>query len=311
MKKNEIPFERFDLMEYDKRIMRLGLGLHLFFPRPFRDVREDIFELWKAYLSLIGKDLFTWARLGGGNKSRKVTPSTYKTIEQWLTGKKEYGDVCWITISDGDFDELGSHSFDLTGYEDPQDEEYDTESCHLEAVIPVDSLDKLDAIAIAEAFIKMVEPVPYKCGVFGFLFHRSPHKFYKTIGKMRALSKRFEAVEISANERLCYSATEGVITVNWVTFIGNEFLRRLGTVENISSQLPPSCDITVQRNGIAIRTGNYPPLGDKNAQKDDLIDLRKVYSVVQPVQYVDPEDEFDPDTFDSEETANWLRRFEQ
>ena len=101
--KQDIPLERFDLMEYDRRIMRLGLGLNLFFPRPFKDVREKIFELWQSYLKFIGKDVFTWARLGGGNKSRKVTSSTYKTIEQWLIGQKNYGDVCWITISDGDF----------------------------------------------------------------------------------------------------------------------------------------------------------------------------------------------------------------
>ena len=127
---------------------------------------------------------------------------------------------------------------------------------------------------------------------------------------MQKLSKRFEGVEISANERLCYNATEGLTTVNWITLIGNEFLKKLGTVEVISLQLPSSCSITVQKHGIAIRTGDYPLLGDKNSGKDELADLKKVYSIVQPIQSVDPDYEFHPFEFDGERTAKWLRRFE-
>src|SRR4051794_29200871 len=99
----------FDLFEDDEQIMRLGLGMTLFFPRPFEAARTGVWELWQRYVAFVGKDKFTWARLGGGNRSRAVSTPVFRTIESWLTGQKDYGNTCWVSIHDGPMDCLGQN----------------------------------------------------------------------------------------------------------------------------------------------------------------------------------------------------------
>lgn len=53
----------------DERVMKLGIGLTLYFKRPFADVREGLGAFWLTYRHAVG-ERFTWARLGGGNRSR-------------------------------------------------------------------------------------------------------------------------------------------------------------------------------------------------------------------------------------------------
>lgn len=303
----KVPKEEFELDQYGQRIMQLGLGMSLFFPRPFKDVQNSLWTLWQCYLSLVGKDTFTWARLGGGNKSRKVTASTFKTIKSWLTGKKDYGDTCWISIHDGPMDKLGRHSFMLDGFGEP-DDEYDTEAGFVEMAFPLSFLDSPGPAQLSDSLISTADPVPFYCGVAGYVFHRSPYKFDATIKKMAALSRRFEGVEISANERLCFLASQGLTTVNWITFVGETFVEKLGGFKKLEASLPSESAIIQKAHGIAIRTGDRPLLGDRNTGKDEMASLRKVYKVLKPAQFVDPQYEFDPFEFDGERTVEWLER---
>jgi hypothetical protein len=304
----KLPTEVLELYQYGRQIMHLGLGMTLFFPRPFQDVQKEIWALWQSFLSLVGEDCFTWARLGGGNKSRKVSAATFKTIESWLTGKKDYGKICWISIHDGPMDDLGQYSFMLTGFGEPKDNEFDIEAGFVEIALPLSFLDSLGPAKIADSLIAMARPVPFYCGVAGFVFHRSPYKYDATIGKMRALSRRFEGVEISANERLCYLASTGLTTVNWITFVGAGYIEKLGGVKQVETRLPSESVVLQLPHGIAIRTGERPLLGDKNAGRDELSAWREVYKVLKPVQFVDPEIAFDPFEFNGEQTVDWLER---
>lgn len=305
---HKLPTKNFQLYEHDRLIMQLGIGMTLFFPRPFSRVRENILIFWQRFLDLVGKDTFTWARLGGGNKSREVRESTLKTVEAWLKGKKPYGDTCWISVHDGVMDELGRYSFMLTGYEEADDPEFDTEAGFVEIALPVDLLESKGTAFIADQLIRMADPVPYSCGVVGYVFHRSPYEYGATIGKMWALSQRFEGVEVSANKRLCFLASKGITTVNWITFVGNALVDQLGGMAALASRLPAEAEVIQQSHGVAIRTGSHPLLGDRNTGKDELVHLRKVYQALKPVQFVDADYDFDPFEFDGDRTVEWLER---
>jgi hypothetical protein len=303
----ELPLKAFDFYQGEELIMRLGVGFTLYFARPFKLVSPAILNLWKEYTSLVAPTTFTWARLGGGNRSRKAAPPVFRTIEAWLAGTKDYGDTCWISLHDGPFDCLGEHSFMLTGYPEPKDE-FQENAGFLDIVFPVRVLDDWGSERLADALISLAAHVPFYCGVAGYVFHRSPYKFNATLETMGALSKRFEGVEISASERLCYLAPRGLTTVNWLTFVGVDHLARLGGEAELTGKLRSLSQITSLPHGIVVKTGETPVIGDRNKGHDDLAELRKVYRVLQPAQFTDPVYAFHDLRFDGQQTIDWLTR---
>ena len=298
----------FETYKGKELIMQLGLGISIFLPRPFSATRDAVWELWRNYIALVGKDRFTWARLGGGNRSRLADASAFRTIEAWLTGKKSFGKNCWISIHDGPMDCLGKHSFELEGLGEPNDDEEDVN--FIDIGLPVSFLDTLGGPELANRLIGLVGKLPFLCGMAGFIFHRSPYKFDDVIGKIAALSQRFEGVEVSASEREKYWAGKGLVSVNWITFLGNDLLARLGGSASLQKKMPPDCVARVVDHGVAIRAGDMPLLGDKNTGRDELGLWRMVYKIVKPVQFVNPVYEFDPFQFDGNRTAKWLRRLD-
>jgi len=282
--------------------------MSIFLPRPFSSVRDPVWDLWQKYIAFTGKDKFTWARLGGGNRSRAVDASTFRTIASWLTGKKSPGKDCWISIHDGPMDCLGKHSFELEGLGEPNTGQEDVS--YIDIGFPVDLLETLGGQKVADRFVDLVAKVPFYCGMAGFIFHRSPYKFNAVIKQMAALSRRYEGVEVSASQREQYWAEKGLVSVNWITLLGNDLLKKLGGSESVQRKLPSGCRVTVVEHGIVIRAGDSPLLGDRNTGKDELGLWRDVYKVVKPVQFIDTAYEFNAFEFDGQRTAEWLRRLD-
>jgi hypothetical protein len=195
----------------------------------------------------------------------------------------------------------------LTGYAEPEDE-FDEEAGFLDIVFPVHTLDEWGPARLADIFVALSAHLPFYCGVAGYVFHRSPYKFNTTLERMGALAKRFEGVEISASERLCYLASRGLTTVNWLTFVGTDHLQRLGGVENLNAKLKSLSNIIKLPHGVAIKTGDMPLLGDKHSGRDELAVLRKAYRILQPAQFVDSTYAFHDLRFDGQQTVEWLTR---
>lgn len=303
-----IPVKKFEFIENDELKLRLSIGLTLFLPRPFELVREGVFDLWNKYLDIVGNNSLTWARLGGGNRSRVFSPAVSKTIESWLNGSKSYGQHCWISAHDGPFDCLGTTGFLLEGYGEAK--ENDEDVGFLEVYFPLSLLDQIEPCKLAETLVNLTSKIPFLCGVAGYFFHHSPYATNDTMRQMSVLSERFSGVEISVNQRMCYWAGHGLTTINWITFVGEEYLARLGGLNVLKPKIPNSAVLWVLEHGVAIQAGNKPTVGDRNRQSNELIPLKEVYNLLKPIQFVDVDYSFSPSEFDSEKTVRWLTRFD-
>ncbi|MDR2154035.1 MAG: DUF3396 domain-containing protein [Burkholderiaceae bacterium] len=295
-----------DTFQYEERVMKLGIGLTLYFKRPFSDVREGLHAFWNTYHEAVG-ERFTWARLGGGNRSRKVGPAVHKTIAAWFSGTLDPGPTCWMSIHDGPMDCMGDYGMVLQGEGVARSEE-DEESGFVEVVFPISELERLGEAGLAELMVQMAAPVDYYAGVAGYCFQRSPYKYLKVLPNMKALSKRFIGVEITAADCLAYLAERGVPTVNWLTFIGKKHLERLGGEVALGHQLSAGLSIHRVGSGAAIACAGGPRLGDSNDPTDDLSIFRQAYALIRPVQFVNSIYEFDALDFPGDETVAWLTR---
>jgi hypothetical protein len=292
--------------QHEELVMKLGIGLTLYFKRPFSEVCEGLQAFWQTYRAAVG-DRFTWARLGGGNRSRKVTPAVYKTIDSWLSGTLDAGPTCWISIHDGSMDCMGDYGMVLTG-EGPVKSETDEESGFVDVMFPLAELERLGVSGLTELMFRMVAPVDYHAGVAGYCFQRSPYMFLDVLPRMRALSKRFVGVEITASDRLAYLAERGIPTVNWLTFIGSEHLASLGGMTVMGPLLGADLSLHPVGEGAALVCAGGPRLGDSNDPSDDIAPFRQAYALIRAAQFVDPVYEFDVDEFPGDETVEWLTR---
>ena len=66
-----VDLDRFAFDSFGEPVLRLAIGMELYFPRPMHQYRAQVLEVWKRFLAWRGDDVMTWTRLGGGNKSRK------------------------------------------------------------------------------------------------------------------------------------------------------------------------------------------------------------------------------------------------
>jgi len=304
----KLPVEAFEVRQGEELIMTLGLGLTLYFPRPFSAVRKELLKFWCAYLEEVPPSTFTWARLGGGNRSRATSPAVFKTIASWLDGSKPAGDTCWISIHDGPMDAMGAHGFMLSG-EGAAKSEYDEESGFVEMTFPLSLLTTSTPDELAEKFIRLASKVPFVAGVAGLTFQRSPYKFNALIEPMGVLSKRYLGVEISAAERLCYLAARGLPSVNWITFVGTSHLPKLGGFDKLATDLLGISTVAPLPFGVAVVTGKGPVLGDVERPDDGVRALKRAYEVLRAAQFADEDYAFHGIRFPGDATVEWLTRW--
>ena len=287
--------------------MKLGVGMTLYFPRPFNAFRPALLAFWRQYLKAVDPKAFTWARLGGGNRSRVAGPAVFKTIEGWLSGTLDPGSTCWISLHDGAMDCMGSYGFNLTGRGEIRSE-YDEESSYIDLAFPLALEDRVGASGLADMLIKLAAAVPFSAGVAGYSFQRSPYKLNALLKPMLGLSNRFLGVEITAAERFDYLAERGLPTVNWLTFVGHKHLHRMGGLEALSASLKGVSEVRSLPAGAAVISGDGPKLGDVNRKSDELNAIRKAYRVLRPIQFVDERYAIDDMDFPGDLTVSWLTR---
>lgn len=109
---------------------------------------------------------------------------------------------------------------------------------------------------------------------------------------------------------LSNAADQGVVAVNWLTFLGPRITADLGGREALESQCSPDVAVLpLGRGGTLLRAGFAPELGDVNRQ-DLLPAYRAVGQLIAPRRTTDEALEDVVITGMTEEDAHdWLRRF--
>lgn len=291
--------------------VRLSLGMDLFFGRPMDDYRDGVLGLWEALLDWRGRDRFTWARLGGGNKSRKMSAAAYRTVQMWLDGSRSYGLHCFINIQDGAFEEIGQEAFLVDGNNRPIEDDDDIDINFVQLRFPLDIADDPDDLA--RALQTIAAPLAYTCGTAGLMLHATPFGRDQLWSQMRAGVTRYEGVEPDMAHKVAWMAGEGLGGINWLTFVGPAHLETLGGRDALAAKANALADVSSSRagQGLVIRAGERPRVGDRNHPSPDLDPYRAVYGLLKPALYLAGDFGFDEDDFDADQTLEWQQRFER
>ncbi len=141
-----------------------------------------------------------------------------------------------------------------------------------------------------------------------------PHYY----GEMFALCHRYQGFDLPETfERA--RCIKGISTTNWVTFVHNTFLKRIGGMESLRKRLSSEIVFHEILDGVAIQAGASPSVGDVNA--GEALPLyrevaRALSSIRAKVAYDDSQrhlggPDYQRNNFNTQETAEWLARFER
>lgn len=307
-----VDLDRFAFDSFGEPVLRLAIGMELYFPRPMHQYRTQVLEVWKRFLAWRGDDVMTWTRLGGGNKSRKMNKAAYKTIETWLDGSRPYGPICFINVHDGAFEHIGRESFRVHGDDEELDlDSGDTTINFVQIRVPLSTADDPDALAAR--LVELAAPLEFECGTAGLMLHTTPFGGGELWKEVRGIVTRFEGVEPDGVDKGRWRASLGLTGINWLTFVGPQHLQTLGGAASVEARAAKAAGITVQRlgRGIVLRAGPRPRVGDRNKPSAALDPYREVHRIVGPALFLDEDYAFDHDSFDGSATVEWLQRFER
>jgi len=284
--------------------------MELYFPRTMPQYREQVLEVWNRFLKWRSSEVMTWARLGGGNKSRKMTKAAYKTIESWLDGSRAYGNICFITADSGKWEEIGEESFRVEGMNAELDVEAGYTTLNfVQFRVPLSTADDPDALAAK--LVEISTPLDFVCGTAGLMLHLTPFGLEGLWKEVRGIVTRFEGVEPDGVEKGQWRAFFGQTGINWLTFVGPKHLETLGGLDAVEAKVAEAAEVTSERvgEGIVLRAGPRPRVGDRNKPSAALDPYRQVHRIVGPALFLDTDYAFSHEDFDGDATVEWLQRF--
>ena len=152
----------------------------------------------------------------------------------------------------------------------------------------------------AQAFA-LADEVPIFQGAMGLSLPMSARTDLDEIAQQTQQVLRFPGIE-TAKQAL---STENLRTVNWITFVSDGLLARVGDLAALQRQLAPPIQWHRVRDGWAIQAGPDPLPGDVN-RGDNLPLYRKVARVLRPVRAT----LYPSVSRDDLESAAWYARFD-
>lgn len=154
----------------------------------------------------------------------------------------------------------------------------------------------------------MALPFSFRCGTIGYSLCWNEISVDRDIEVPRLIGpllKRYPGFNVGTPGELC---DQGLPPVNWVTLLGPEPLQQLGGVAQVRQAFADEAAIAVAPlgEGVVIRAGEVPQLGDRN-RKDDIPLYRRVGTYLKAFR---GDQEIELDGLTLEESEKWLARFD-
>jgi hypothetical protein len=103
-----------------------------------------------------------------------------------------------------------------------------------------------------------------------------------TSKELRGLALRYPGYDLPSNTDTSLSLGRHVRGARWITWLGPELTAVLGGITALRKALSSPIELEALSNGVMIRAGTVPELGDVNRQIDTPL-LRKVAKALEPV----------------------------
>jgi hypothetical protein len=276
----------------------LSFAVTMYFRSPLYAIREPLIACYDDYLARAEKEL-RWYGDSKINRIRKATPDLLRLpAEQLHLELPPNSDFLWHAHGGKAKDSAGSYS--MNGASRSRAHELSLLRC----AFPLEHFVAKWADAL-DLTLKWARTVPVFHGYAGLSFSESEmdYQVYRPLVKVGAF--RYLGLEVEQLSVTSFVTADAIKSVNWLTFLSNTFVERLGGFDVLRRRLSSEIGIHAVLNGVVIQAGPEPGAGDVNAG-ETLPLYREVARALKPIRTTKQL----LARFSEEENAGWLARFD-
>lgn len=302
---------RFDKARSEFRHMSYGgyqrlivaLDVTLYYEGSFKDNVEGILEFYNRVLPLVGPHV-TYFDVDGRRRPKKAKKDTLGLLPFWCSQNAAARDIYGLEL------ETGTHQQEVT---DRAFELYHGRFGNpgfVQILLPLELIDES-----VQPFLELALDLPRRLkllvGYGGFAINVDPDMNTQDKSEpVYALSRRFKGVDFAKPpHEFAEYAPSGIINVNWLTFLGRGFVKRLDRSGPWRERLGKEIVIHDVGSGIAIQAGPEPSFGDVN-RKEKLPPYHAVGRVLKPIRLPEADLGIYNAIGGRENTREWMARFD-
>jgi hypothetical protein len=280
--------------------LKLCSDLTFYFEESFRDNVDGIAHFYKKSMEHIGKDV-KYFDIDGLNKFKKIQADTLELLPYWVKNKDEDREIYGLTL------ECGRTKADAS------DRAFDfyrgrVGMGHIRLVLPVEFINDS-----TDRFIELAQEL---CSQLHFLSGHAGYSTnidldfpsYEENGHVYALSRRYRGVDFGKPVMFADFMKHGIKTVNWLAFLGDELIAKVGGKSGLRSKLSHEIIIHDLPHGLMIQAGAEPKMGDVN-RNENLQLYQEVGRALAALRIPDEVLRSYDGIGGTENTKNWLDRF--
>jgi hypothetical protein len=294
-------------------IVGLRSELKVWCDRPFNEYPTEFLKALEIVVAPIRTQL-KWYQIYTMNRFEPINARTLSSPSTWLRSGRQ--DVARMLYAKGPDEKKAAGQYVAQFKYHPDKALYaDTNTPFIRQVTPYEQLAQNPSSYLKTAK-QVCDLLPYLCGHVGYSLEISPYYENQAYPRAYAMAMRYHGLSIASDNATWPLRDIGVESVNWLTLVGNLPLEKLGGVAKLKGSLKriPNVEIIETRNGVIVKAGNEPRLGDVN-RGEKLPEYRAVHQALLPV--LEPIlSDFAPLTLpddleeSTDKTDRWLRRFE-
>jgi hypothetical protein len=270
------------------------------------EVRERVAACFDEYESVCGEHL-RWIKHPKSLRLFPVGTSKVPSPREWLQKLGEGSG--WELMFHGGEDPDEASSFKVRALGSPDAE---GDLSYFQASLPVNWYAKNSGgfPTLVSKFCELLRPLS---GYGGIGIVQSANRILESEfePQVYTLAERFPGLEVDyPNSHILY-LRDGIKGVNWLTFLGGEWLAKLGGLPALKKQAGEDFTYYETGGGVLIQAGERPQMGD--SERDSVpSSYVRLAAALRPirVKQIGSFHHFGPGRYDDESTARWLARFD-
>jgi len=301
-----------ELARDGERLVSLTFTVTLFTDVSLASVPGAVLSCQNEFLRLCPPENLKFYLTENMRQYKPLNKRALNMLSVWLKPAAPARSTIALELKDGELTSAPKFRFRVWGQDEEPDEGETKDSRLISMAFPPEwGTERTDVML--QLVHDLCKVFPFRSGYAGYSFECS--RYAAQLSQKHAWEKslRHRGIDIFdfANESIAVDEN-GVKGAGWLTILDDRFIKELGGSKKVRAALPDAVEILPVTNGVVLKAGPEPQLGDTNRRKF-LPEYKAVYAVTKPlveraigrypplsVGTAHPRDE----------TQTWLRRFD-
>lgn len=294
----------FELTTDGRRVCSLVVDYTVYVASTFYESEDAVIQFYTGFMERYGDDI-AWYSTESSGAQRPFDEKARTSVETWFRPdaqpRAQYGLYLHSGSAPADHRPPALHIFSTEGAH---------RANYLRFMVPP---EHLTADASADAFVDLAmdvtKPFDFLSGHGGYAVYydnRSQADKFAAGAHVAPLMMRHPGVDIGSPMNTSLKTTDAIKGVNWLTALNASFCDALGGKETIRNRLSDAVQLYDVGDGLLIRAGKHPQLGNVN-RGNDLPLYREVNRVVRPLRL---DNHRQIHGMSMEQTETWFERFD-